>query len=133
VETCEPGKKILIIDDDEYTCNMLVCWLGSIAAVVHTASNCADALARVSTRAYDVILCDYQLPDGNGNELIPQLKVWNPGTCVIAVTASRSGDISKVMLAAGADIFLEKPFCSLTTLATIVEKRLLGEPDRGRE
>jgi two-component system NtrC family sensor kinase len=56
---------VLIIDDELALAKALARQL-SARYDVDTASTAADALAQLSARAYDVVVCDLRMPDGVG-------------------------------------------------------------------
>ncbi len=62
------GLKALVVEDDELVRNGTSGLLASWGCQVETAENMA-AVKRKNTRQFDLIICDYRLPDGNGLEL----------------------------------------------------------------
>ena len=65
---------VLIIDDEEKLRNLLSRIIKSEGFEVSEASDCKTALKKVDASHYDIIICDVKLPDGNGVDLIKQLK-----------------------------------------------------------
>ncbi|WP_240647691.1 ATP-binding protein [Paenibacillus nanensis] len=61
--------KILVIDDDSVNLNILVDVLGSVHYDVITASNAAEALAKLETAAVDLVISDVMMPHVSGYEL----------------------------------------------------------------
>jgi two-component system response regulator TctD len=70
----------------------------------------ADATAALATTAYDAILLDLGLPDGDGLDLIRSLRANNDKTPVLVLTARGAVDERVAGLDAGADDYLAKPF-----------------------
>ena len=78
--------KILIIDDDRPFCNLLkkqVRAMGHEAGAAHTL---ADARKLVTAGGYDVVYLDVRMPDGNGLELLPDLRTSGSSPEVIIIT-----------------------------------------------
>ncbi len=65
--------------------------------------------ARESLRAwaFEAILLDYDLEDGKGSELLPNLQVLEPRPFVVAVSAHQVGNAA--LIEAGADAICSKP------------------------
>lgn len=61
---------VLVVDDDRRFCELLVRLLGPEGFVVEGALTIADALHLLKARAFDVVLCDWRLPDGTGRALL---------------------------------------------------------------
>ena len=57
---------ILVVDDEPTIVSALAHLLGRDGATVETAADGQEALTRLQTRAYDVILCDLRMPDLDG-------------------------------------------------------------------
>jgi two-component system, NtrC family, response regulator len=90
-------KKVLIIDDEEKLRSLLARILQSEGFDVFQAENCKKGLKIAENEDIDAILCDVKLPDGNGVDLIPKLKLANPSAEIILLTAY--GKISDGVLA----------------------------------
>jgi len=80
-------KKILIIDDEDKLRNLLTKIISYEGFDVHQAADCKTALKKMIEISFDVVLCDVKLPDGNGVELLKELKEKYPVTEVILLTA----------------------------------------------
>ena len=68
----------------------------------------AEALVKVGTERYDVVLLDLNLPDASGVEAQIQMKIAAPLLPVVVITGA-SDDIRETVIAAGAADFLTKP------------------------
>lgn len=78
---------VLIIDDEDKLRNLLSRIIKSEGFDVSEASDCKSALKKVDTSHYDIILCDVKLPDGNGIDLIKQIKSKSKKSEIIVLTA----------------------------------------------
>jgi len=100
---------VLIIDDDQAFCQMLskiVKGLGHEAASSFTLK---DGLQQSLTGAFDVVLLDLGLPDGNGLEALPEIREMPETPEVIIITGSGGPDGAEAALKNGAWDYLEKP------------------------
>jgi two-component system, OmpR family, KDP operon response regulator KdpE len=76
---------------------------------VHEADTLRDGLAEAGTRKPDLLVLDLGLPDGDGIELIRDVRGWS--TLPIIVLSARIDETDKIAaLDAGADDYLTKPF-----------------------
>ncbi len=64
----------------------------------------------ISIRNYDLVLLDWMLPDGNGIDLIPEIKNKSSKTAVIVISARDDKESEIAALKAGADDYIKKPF-----------------------
>ncbi len=80
-------KTVLIIDDEEKLRTLLSRIIKSEGFEVLEAADCKAGLKKIELHDIDVILCDVKLPDGNGVDLIQKIKVKQPLTEIILLTA----------------------------------------------
>ncbi len=101
--------KILMVDDDTAARFGFSKYLGTSGYDVTTASTLAEARDAVDANRFDAILLDLRLPDGNGNDWIPELREKKPHTAIVVITGN--GDVESAVNAMknGADNFLTKP------------------------
>ena len=76
---------------------------------VHEAATLQRGLTEAGTRKPDLLVLDLGLPDGDGLDLIRDVRGWS--TVPIIVLSARSDELDKIAaLDAGADDYLTKPF-----------------------
>ena len=80
-------SKILVIDDEVQIRSLLARMLGLEGYEVCQAGDCKAALKQLETQSPDVALCDVFLPDGNGVDLVLNIKKLAPNVEVILLTA----------------------------------------------
>lgn len=102
--------KILIIEDEDHLREVIVRSIEKERFVVEYAANYHDALFKINDYDYDCIILDIMLPDGNGLDLLEELKRNHKKESVIIVSAKDSLEDKVRGLDLGADDYLTKPF-----------------------
>lgn len=102
--------KILIIEDEQDMLQNMKDFLEKENFMVETATGVAEARGKIGVYTYDCILLDINLKDGNGLQLLEELKQKNIEDGVIIVSAKNSLDDRLAGLNLGADDYLPKPF-----------------------
>jgi two-component system, OmpR family, response regulator len=106
-------RRILLVEDSEVLTRRLVellCEPGRFA-VAARATTQTEALARLQEAAYDVLVVDIELSEGNGVVVIRQARqLYPPETqpLVVVLTNYASDFVRDHCFAAGADYFLDK-------------------------
>jgi signal transduction histidine kinase/ActR/RegA family two-component response regulator len=107
-----PAMKLLIVDDHPINRRTLTLLLQPSGAEVTAAETAAEALERLATEAFDVVLSDVNMPDMDGLTLTRTLRATpgpNQSTAVIAVTGSDGEDERAACRAAGMIACVPKP------------------------
>ncbi|MGO2358487.1 response regulator transcription factor [Mesonia sp.] len=102
--------KILIIEDELDMLQNMKQTLEKEGFLVESATHYESALQKIGVYAYDCILLDIGLPDGNGLDILKILKEKGINDGVIIVSAKDSLDDKLKGLNLGADDYLSKPF-----------------------
>ena len=104
------SPRLLVVDDDA-ALNLALCAhfedRGWQATGVYDG---AAALAATAGAAFEVVLLDVQLPDGDGVELLVRLLERDPHLPVLLMTGGRDVERAMQAIAAGAFDWLPKPF-----------------------
>ncbi len=107
------GIRVLVVEDDEDTREVLVEFLRDMGAQVHAASSAPDGLVSVLHAAADVVLSDIAMPGMDGYDLIRAIRRLgaNEGgrRPASALTAHCSSEDRLVALRAGYSMHLSKP------------------------
>jgi len=114
-------KSILIVDDDESTCEILALILGKQGYEILTARTGQEAIAEARGRFFNLALLDIKLPDVDGVELLAPLKELHPDMVLIMATAHASLETAVRALNEGASGYVTKPLNMDEVLATIRE------------
>lgn len=102
-------SRILLVEDDLAICSVIESLAGKFnceLVVVHTA-RCA--LGMVADSKFDLILLDYQLPDGNGVEVFKSIRAKSCDMPVCIVTGFLSESIIEQVRDIGFAVFVQKP------------------------
>jgi DNA-binding response OmpR family regulator len=102
--------KILIIEDEQEIAQSIKNYFKTNGIQCETASDCASALTKIDSYNYDCILLDLMLPDGDGFDILRELKNKNKTEGVIIISAKETLDTRIEGFNLGADDFLTKPF-----------------------
>ena len=110
--------RILVVEDDKDLRALMQSTLSVEGFEVQTAVSVSEASALVRHRPPDVIVLDLGLPDGDGLELVCEVRKQH--SLPILVVSARHQEAQKILLLdAGADDYLTKPFSVSELLARI--------------
>lgn len=102
--------RILLIEDDAALAEALGVHLAGHGMTVDHAAHLEEARLCLATATYGALVLDRGLPDGDGLELLRELRRAGQGVAVVVLTA-RSDVAARIAgLDAGADDYLSKPF-----------------------
>jgi len=107
--------KILLVEDEINLRSTIVSFLEEEGYRCEQADTLNLAFEKLNLYEYDCLLVDIGLPDGNGLDLIQELKKEHPETGIIIISARNSLDDKITGLDLGADDYIAKPF-NLTEL-----------------
>lgn len=99
--------KILLVEDME-SFRGAVSQLLSVYNDVDEADSLASARSILQTKTFDVVILDKGLPDGDGIELLGEIKGSHPNTVVIVLTSDSDFSAVKHCIARGADDYVVK-------------------------
>jgi len=111
--------KILIIEDEPELRNVVQSFLEAEHSIVEYADDYQSGLEKIISYEYDCILLDIMLPDGNGMDLLKEIKSMHKKDPVIILSAKDSVDDKVNGLEIGADDYLAKPFHLAELMARI--------------
>jgi two-component system KDP operon response regulator KdpE len=114
----EPLVSIVVVEDENNIRRFIKLALESQGFVVFEADSLKRGLIEAGTRRPDLLVLDLGLPDGNGVDLIRDLRTWSE--IPVIVLSARSAETDKVAaLDSGADDYLTKPFGTAELLARV--------------
>jgi two-component system, NtrC family, response regulator AtoC len=119
--------KTLIVDDEVELRKSVVSVLKNtplnVQFNIDEASNGKEALEKVKTQFYDLILMDVRMPEMNGLDALREIKEHDPRTFVVIMTAHSNLNDAVAAIKDGAYDYLEKPV-SADKLTDIVKKSI---------
>ncbi|MGH9514047.1 MAG: response regulator [Terriglobales bacterium] len=103
--------KVLVVEDDPASLELMTEVLGSLEADVRPVSDSQQAAILVSQEKFDGIFLDLEMPNLNGFALAQQVRAssWNRSTPIVIVTGREERDTMRAAFSTGADFFLQKP------------------------
>lgn len=102
--------KILIIEDEKEIAQSIKNYFTSNGVQCETAVNYNIALSKIESYDYDCVLLDLMLPDGDGFDILRELKRKNKTEGVIVISAKENLETRLEGFNLGADDYLTKPF-----------------------
>ncbi len=110
--------RILIVEDEANIRRFVRLTLAAEGYEVFEAASLERGLIEAGTRRPDMLVLDLGLPDGDGIDLIRDLRAWSQAPVI--VLSARSSEEDKIAaLDAGADDYLVKPFGAGELLAPV--------------
>lgn len=107
------GLKVLVVDDDIDTCELISVCLELYGTKVETATSVNDALERFAELQPDVLISDIAMPEQDGYALILQIRSSSSPkqrqVPAVAITAFADKKTQQDVLAAGFQKYLSKP------------------------
>jgi signal transduction histidine kinase len=102
--------RLLVVDDDPQAQALVEMALvdAHFDRVLEVVPTAAEGLRRIEDDEHDCYLVDYQLPDGNGLELVHEAKAQGVSKPFILMTGYGSGDIDQAALREGVADYVEK-------------------------
>jgi PAS domain S-box-containing protein len=131
------GLRILIVDDDRESCEMMLEVLRRYGAVVQSALSATDAIASLEEFRPDLVLSDIAMPGRDGYDVLREVRQVETALGrrlpVAAVSAYAHAEDRQRAIAAGFDRYLAKPVDPAALASTVqalvaIGKRHLADP-----
>ncbi len=104
------SSRLLVVDDEQSLLEFLHLLFEEEGYEVDRANSVTEAREKIPGTSYDLVLCDILMPDGNGLELLKEIKERHPHTAVIMMTAYTSTKSAIEAMKLGAYNYISKPF-----------------------
>ncbi|HET6372279.1 MAG TPA: PAS domain S-box protein, partial [Candidatus Polarisedimenticolia bacterium] len=110
--TTHQGKSILVVDDEETILELLLALLEGGGHEVETAGNGRQALEKIRTTDYDIIISDLKMPDMGGQKLYEAVSQIKPHllTRMIFSTGDTVNPVTQAFFQKTGNPYLSKPF-----------------------
>ena len=127
------SERILIVEDDRALAAMVAEYLGNSGMEVTTRGDAAGGLAAAAREAFDAVILDVMLPDGDGFDVCRTIR--SRSSVPIIMLTARGEDTDRIVgLELGADDYLAKPFNPRELLARLkAVLRRSGAPARAAD
>ncbi len=125
--------EVLVVDDERDTCELLEMALARQGMQVTTCTTAADALEKIASRDFDVVLTDLSMPETSGLEVCERVIALRPDVPVVLITGHATLETAMGAIRAGAYDFVTKPIESKTlgvVVSRAVQHRRLREQIR---
>jgi DNA-binding response OmpR family regulator len=130
LEAAPSQARILVVEDDDNIAALLARELRGLGHTVDLVRYAEDALFAARANDYALMLVDLGLPDGDGLDLVRELRRRSVEAPILMLTARRRVEDRVIGLTSGADDYLVKPFAVPEVRARV--SALLRRPSRLR-
>jgi DNA-binding NtrC family response regulator len=113
------ASHILVVDDESGIRHLLGDILSDAQRQVETAASAMEALAKLAERPFDLAIVDLMLPEIDGLQLAEAIRVLDPGTPVILITAYGTASFEEMASHPAITQYTHKPFDLDRLLATV--------------
>ena len=101
--------RVLVVDDEPAILRFLKPALEANNYEIMSAGTVAEAIKRIAAETPDIVVLDLGLPDGDGKDVIRQVREWSD--VPIVILSARDREVEKIeALDLGGDDFVNKPF-----------------------
>jgi two-component system NtrC family response regulator len=105
-----PEKTILLVDDDASLRRVLAHHLTEVGYRVLAATDGASGFEMFTEEQVEMVITDIQMPEMSGLDLLRRIRVMNPDTVVLVITAYGSIETAVEAMKLGAHDYITKPF-----------------------
>lgn len=126
----EVAFRILAVDDDPSIRKLLCTGLTSLGYEVELSEGVPDAIRKLKTRSYSLVLSDYEMQGATGLELLEYIADVHPGLPFIMLTGHNEVPLARTVIGKGALDFLSKPFDLMALSRLIEQNRVRLQRDR---
>lgn len=106
----ERKPKILIVDDEDIVIKGTMKILQRENYELDSAYNGSEALEKMKTKDYDLVITDLMMPGMNGIEVLKKIKAEYPDVIVVMFTGYATVESAREALKLGAFDYIPKPF-----------------------
>jgi PAS domain S-box-containing protein len=118
------GLRVLAVDDERDTRELVAALLTTCGAEVVSVSSAIEALDQMERQRFDLLISDIGMPEMNGYDLIARIRQLGEEhggrTPAVALTAFAGIDDRKRALAAGYEMHIPKPFVAAELISAAI-------------
>lgn len=100
---------VALLEDDEAQSELVKSWITAMGHTPQHSTHCADFLANLNKSEAQLMILDWELPDGTGIDVLKSVRQTHPDTPILFVTQRDTEEDVVTALTQGADDFLSKP------------------------
>ncbi|RJQ86173.1 MAG: sigma-54-dependent Fis family transcriptional regulator [Desulfobacteraceae bacterium] len=112
-------NNVLIIDDDPDVNRLLSQVVSRMGGRSQCAETARQGMAAMQSEVFDLVLLDVRLPDGDGLQMLPQIREARNAPEVIIITGNGDPDAAEMAIHRGAWDYLIKPSSAQNLMVTI--------------
>lgn len=113
--------KILIVDEKEEALVTLKAHLEQEGYEVGTTQSAIDALEKIKSNKYHIVIIDIEMSKMNGLELLREIKKYDPMTQIIMMTEHSTMDKILSSLEYGANDYIYEPLKSIEGVISVID------------
>ncbi len=133
-ELGDPEKaRVMVVDDELSITELLAMVIEPLGCSVVTHTDPRVAFEQLKREAFDLLICDKNMPGIDGLELLRRAKVHRPGIGTILITGFASKESAVEALQSGANAYLEKPFENIDDVFRLVSAVLAKQKDERKK
>ena len=130
-------KGILVIDNDKIILDSICDFLTNEGFETHGVENCKNALSKLESNHYNLVITEINLPDGDGFKILDIIKNNHPKTVAIVITGYGTIESAVESIKRGAHDYLTKPIIDdelrMAIGRAINQQSLMSENERLRD
>jgi DNA-binding NtrC family response regulator len=126
----ERKTRILVLDDEPIVGERLKASLEHAGFAVDAFSSSREALSRLNTEPYDILVTDLKMSSPDGMEVLRQARQLRPGIKSVVITGFATAETAEEALRSGAVVFVPKPF-KMKQLKAVLLDLLKDESESG--
>ncbi len=129
------GYRVLVVDDEPEVLDFIKEVLNSNGFICDCASDSRQALGKLRTRSYNLLITDIRLPDGSGIDIIRIAREKHPYMAAMVITGFASIEGVKEAMDLGAMEYIPKPFSMeqlLLAVKGVVKKQKFRKHTSGK-
>jgi len=125
-----PTPKVLLVDDDDAVREMMNATLQRRGFEIVTASSVIEALRRITSESFDVLLTDLHMPNpGDGFTLVTAMRHSQPQSLILLVSGHPDVQSAMGAILLEADHIISKPF-DVSKLVDLIRHKSVTRPPR---
>src|SRR5579862_8028206 len=118
--------KVLLVDDDAAVRDMMTATLEHKGFKVVSAANVTEALKRIASESFDVLLTDLHMPNaGDGFTVVTAMRHSQPDALTLLVSGYPDVQSAMATILLEADQIIVKPF-DIGKLANLIHEQMLA-------